>query len=433
MKIPKTVKYRLYGEMTYVRNIASRKNYLFNSIVFDLLQIISSIPDCTESILLKELEKQYKIENVETFSRDIRSFIQELVSEELVQVDMKNQSHEEVTSLLQRQCIQGHFLYGACLELTYRCNEHCIHCYVDDQKYGQEMNFKQYKKLLDELKELGCISLLLTGGEVSLHPDFLDIAEYASEKGFLVDIYTNGYCITEEMFRRMVALVPNSISFSFYGGDAESHDAVTQISGSFEKSLKSLMAFKCAGIDTYIKTIALQQNIDRLEKLYQLGKILDIPVEMTKLVLPSHEGTKNVCEFRLNETSQYIRLLEWEERYLNRLPQKRGWETGTPFCGAGQCTLSIDPYGNISPCNALKINLGNVSKYSLHEIWNKMEMILDSRLPVGHLMQSCSLCQYQEFCNICLGRTFSSEGRFEVAQEICLAAKASYQYLKERR
>lgn len=432
MRISKTVKYRLYGEFTYVRNIAARRDYLFNSIVFDLFQIVSSTLECTERILLEKLKKQYQVEDQETFHRDIKDFVHKLMEEEILYEESEGRHQDDVFQMVQEQCLQGHYLYGACLELTYRCNERCIHCYADDQKYGEEMGFAQYRALLDELAELGCISLLLTGGEVSLHPEFLDIAEYASRKGFLVDIYTNGYHIDEEMFQRMTALAPNSISFSLYGGDAKSHDAVTQVPGSFEKSLRCLMACKCAGIDTYIKTAALQQNIEELEKLYKLGSLLDISVEASRIILPSHEGSKRVSDLRLNRTEQYICLLEWEEHYLKRIPQKRGWEPGIPFCGAGRSTLSIDPYGNVFPCNALRINLGNISECTLHEIWDNMETVLDSWLPAGYLKQECSFCQHGEFCNVCPGRAFSENNRFETAQEICLSARAAYQYIKKK-
>ena len=160
--------------------------------------------------------------------------------------------------------------------MTYRCNEKCIHCYIDDQRFEKELSFEDYRSIINQLTEMGCISILLTGGEASLHPDFIEVAKYASYKGLLVDIYTNGYNISKSLLEKMIALRPNSISFSFYGGNAAIHDAVTRIPGSFERSLCTAMMCKCSGVDTFIKSIGLQQNIDSLDELYRLGKLLNM-------------------------------------------------------------------------------------------------------------------------------------------------------------
>lgn len=77
----------------------------------------------------------------------------------------------------------------------------------------------------------------------------------------MVDIYTNGLYVDDGMMDRLISLRPNSISFSFYGGKAEDHDAVTGVPGSFEKSLRTMMTCKCAGIDTFIKTVVIKQNV----------------------------------------------------------------------------------------------------------------------------------------------------------------------------
>lgn len=435
LHIKKTVKYRSYGENVYLRNIALRKDYLFNDIVFDILEIIKNTPDCTEETLLQSLEAMYAVENQDNFQTDIMNFLTELLQEGIVFDDTApDKPHDTyVSERIQDQCVEEHRLHNVTLELTYRCNEKCIHCYVDDQTYQKELSFDQYKNLLDELAEMGCMYLLLTGGELTLHPDFLRIAEYASEKGFLVDIYTNGYHVTEEMIHRMIALVPNSISFSFYGGDAKSHDAVTGIPGSFEKSLKTMLIFKSAGVDTFIKSIALKQNFDSLEKLYQLGEMLDIPVAMAKLVTPSHTGEKKTSDCRLETEQQYKKLLDFEKTYRGKDVAIRDWAPGMAFCSAGLNTLSIDPYGNVTPCNSFMILLGNILSQPLQEIWDCSVEIMKANMPDGYLKKECGSCEYLKFCNVCLGCVIEPDGKQIDDDQICLIAKAACHTYKERR
>ena len=81
----------------------------------------------------------------------------------------------------------------ATLELTYRCNLKCIHCYVDCKDLPDELTFDEWRDVLDQLKAAGFIYLLFTGGEIMVRPDFLDIASYARSCGFFIEQLYFGY------------------------------------------------------------------------------------------------------------------------------------------------------------------------------------------------------------------------------------------------
>jgi len=49
------------------------------------------------------------------------------------------------------------------LDLTYRCNEKCVHCYLDHDDHG-EMTTAEIKHLLGEMAEAGVFILTLSGG-----------------------------------------------------------------------------------------------------------------------------------------------------------------------------------------------------------------------------------------------------------------------------
>ena len=435
LQLTKSVKYRSYGEHVYLRNIALRKDYLFNDIVFDILEIIKNAPGCTEEHILHSLAEIYDVDDIDTFVTDIVGFLEELLHERILTDDATPDQKQDagIDERIREQCRRDHRLYSVCLELTYRCNERCIHCYIDDQVLEKELRFEQYQTVIDELEKMGCPYLLLTGGEPTLHPDFLKIAEYASKKGFLVDIYTNGFLISEDMLRRMIALTPNSISFSFYGGDAENHDAITCVQGSFEKSLKAMMMCKCAGVETYIKSVAMKQNFNGLEKLYKLGELLEIPVVVAKFVIPSHTGKKAPEFYQLDMECQYKKLLDLEQQYLGREIYKRHREPGMPFCSAGEDTLSIDPYGNVSPCNSLKIPLGNITSQSIREIWDNSVRLVRKSLPNGYLRKKCETCEYIQFCNVCPGTICGANGERIDSDKTCLMASAVYHTYIERK
>jgi len=73
------------------------------------------------------------------------------------------------------------FLWSASWEITYRCNESCLHCFNPGASHavGQkssrktdELKGSEWKDMLLQLKQLGVFRLLLTGGEVLLHKEF---------------------------------------------------------------------------------------------------------------------------------------------------------------------------------------------------------------------------------------------------------------------
>src|SRR5688572_23659944 len=76
------------------------------------------------------------------------------------------------------------------LELTYRCNVRCVHCYLAGRE--DEMTLAEWTTVLDALAAEGCLILTLSGGEVLLRRDFFEIAEAARQRGFGLRIFTNG-------------------------------------------------------------------------------------------------------------------------------------------------------------------------------------------------------------------------------------------------
>src|SRR5437868_14362963 len=111
------------------------------------------------------------------------------------------------------------------LELTYRCNVRCVHCYLAGQE--REMTLPELLPVLDDLADAGCLILTLSGGEVLLRKDFFEIAGAARARGFALRIFTNATMVTPRIADRIAALDPVVGETSLLGGDAATHDGVT--------------------------------------------------------------------------------------------------------------------------------------------------------------------------------------------------------------
>src|ERR1035438_4153282 len=88
------------------------------------------------------------------------------------------------------------------LDITYRCNERCVHCYLDHDDHG-EMTTAEIVDVLTQLADAGVFFLSLSGGEVLMRRDFFEIVERARQLLFNVKVKTNGVMIHEKEAARL--------------------------------------------------------------------------------------------------------------------------------------------------------------------------------------------------------------------------------------
>ena len=109
------------------------------------------------------------------------------------------------------------------IELTERCNNRCIHCYInrpedDTVAKAREMETGFVLDLLRQAAVLGCLSVRFTGGEPLLRTDFREIYITARRLGMWVTIFTNARLITPELADLFVKIPPGRpIEVSVYG------------------------------------------------------------------------------------------------------------------------------------------------------------------------------------------------------------------------
>ena len=121
-------------------------------------------------------------------------------------------SYGEFGERLQDKIKSRRFPLSGSLELTFRCNLRCAHCYAACGHEGipqqAELSYAEILNIIDQIAEAGCLWLLLTGGEPLIRPDFVDIYAYAKRKGFLITLFTNATLITPEIVDILVDLPP---------------------------------------------------------------------------------------------------------------------------------------------------------------------------------------------------------------------------------
>lgn len=143
--------------------------------------------------------------------------------------------------------------HNADIKLGYECNDHCIHCVVDELrdiaiKTKRKRDTKEYLKEIDESKKAGYNSITVTGGEPTIRPDFIEILHYIKDNELCCEVQSNGRKFKDlELAKKATPLVNNFI-IALHGPTEEIHDKVTETKGSFNETIE--------GIKNLIKTNA---------------------------------------------------------------------------------------------------------------------------------------------------------------------------------
>jgi MoaA/NifB/PqqE/SkfB family radical SAM enzyme len=163
------------------------------------------------------------------------------------------------------------------IEPTFRCNLSCAHCYVNEpagsaEVRGRELDTARLLALVDEIAEAGCLSLLLTGGEVLLRRDFPEVYRHAVARGLRVTVFTNGTMVTDEIADLFASHRPRAVEITLYGMTAETYERVTRVPGSFARCLEGIDRLLARGVRLKLKTMALTWNVHEIPAMREFAR-----------------------------------------------------------------------------------------------------------------------------------------------------------------
>ena len=255
------------------------------------------------------------------------------------------------------------------IELTERCNNNCIHCYInlpagDRAAREREMSTGEVQRILDEAAALGCLTVRFTGGEPLLRPDFEELYLHARRLGLKVLLFTNGTLITPhlaDLLARVPPLAP--ISITVYGMKQASYEAVTRALGAFEAFWRGTHLLLERGVPFEVKCALLPPNkgeIDEFEAWAATlpgmdrppGYVLSLDLRTRR---DSEEKNRRIRALRLSSEEGLAVLTRRREQYLEEMRAFCARFTRPPgdrlfSCGAGRESGCVDAYGRFQLC-----------------------------------------------------------------------------------
>lgn len=296
------------------------------------------------------------------------------------------------------------------LDVTYRCNERCIHCYLDHDDHG-EMTSAEIKHVLDQLYEAGVFFLVLSGGEVFMRRDLLEIVEYARRLQFNVKIKTNAVMIGEAEATKLRELGVEQVQISLYSHRPEVHDAITKLPGSFRRTVKAIHFLKSKRVKVTLANVLMTANMFDSAGMIALARELDVPYTLDPTITPKIDGDMSILALRAPGTQlkEVFRTPELvgnvEEFCAPPPPPAEDFKEDYP-CSAGHTACYISPYGDVFPCVQFPIPSGNVRRQKFIDIWQNSPELNEVRSIRAGDLPTCSACSHVGTCTRCPGLAY---------------------------
>jgi radical SAM protein with 4Fe4S-binding SPASM domain len=338
-----------------------------------------------------------------------------------------------VTPLMDRliaRTVHKHRPLSVHFDLTYRCNERCIHCYLDHEDRG-ELTTAECLAVLEEIAKVGAFFLTFSGGEIFLRPDLFEILAAARRLHFDVSLKTNALLVTAERAARLRELGVRRVQISVYSEEPSVHDAITKVKGSLARTLAAIPLLLEQGLQVKLACPLMRENLLAYRGVMSLAEKLGVPYVLDLTITPMMDGTAGPLAHRAT-TAELLPVLQ-DPALSGCHPQPASQTLSTAEtspaslgsavtsgldssayedlpCSAGHNSCYISPYGDVFPCVQLPQAAGNLRHERFMDIWyhapqlEKLRSVRESQLPV------CSRCEIRAYCERCPGLAWMEGG-----------------------
>lgn len=300
------------------------------------------------------------------------------------------------------------------IEIIETCNFACDHCYYssDPSKKGR-LSLEQTITVMDTLAANGVRIVELTGGECTIHPDFLAILDKAVHTFEMVAIVTNGYRIgTNQKFADAVCRYPNIFAQVSIDAMGATHDLFRKHRNAFEGAVNAIKRLRDAGIPVRMASSISEATLDQVEPLVRLGRELEVDAHSFAPISPIGRGC-NVSEAGTASKE----LIERLNRALvdaghtiptySEVPPAGDTFEKARNCGAGSRSFTVNYEGEVRACNFARESkkFGNLLDDDYQSIFGQQSSFFFANAPSPGGID-CHGCPFETHCRGCFVKAF---------------------------
>lgn len=320
------------------------------------------------------------------------------------------------------------------IELTRRCNLSCDHCYVDHHIKDQ-LSLEELSVLFADLAAEGCLFLHLTGGEVGLRHDFVEIVREARKHRFNLKINSTGTLWSDKDIAALADMQVRHVNVSVYSDSPLVHDKVVNQKGAFEKTMRAIRALRAHNINVTMQCPLMSSTREEIPKIIALADSLGCHTSFDPVVTPMEDGSTDPCSLRLTAgqiaavygQGGVVEFMGGDDSGLELLPKR---EPGDAMCSAGRTLAFVDSKGGVYPCVNWRESFGSLRHQRFADIWRNSPSAAQARELTAEKLGECQGCGNEQYCNYCPGLSHAERGAAHLASpSACNAAEAKRLHL----
>ena len=270
----------------------------------------------------------------------------------------------------------------ATLAVTSRCPCNCLHC-SEGYQGGYELPRAALDQTIDDLVNLGCPVIALTGGEPFFRSDFMDLLERVPASTASI-IYTSGIGLSPELARRLQKKANLFVCFSLDHSEPDEHDRRRRRKGAHQAVLQGLSLLNKGKAELHVSTLVTR---DRL----QSGELSEF-IRLTR-----KWGAACVQVFQPRPVGRLFGeraglLTPNEERELFTIADEMNRDPEAPLvvacpaleqpdmlgCCGGYARVYVDSHGHVCPCDFAPLSFGRITDEPFAQIWSRMRTFFET-------------------------------------------------------
>jgi len=266
-----------------------------------------------------------------------------------------------------------------------------------------EMSTEESRGLIDQLAACKVFQVNIGGGEPFLREDFVDLLNYAHQKGLVTCVSTNGIVVDDRLAKTLSRQDLLYLQLSLDGATADVNDRIRG-EGTYRAIVAAMGCLARWGVKFSVNTVLTRLNFPQLETLRALAKEYGAELRVSRF-RPSGRG-----KFSKDHIGPHPEQLEVFAEWLEAhdmvrtgdsffcLTSEKRRNKGLDMCGAAKMTCCISPNGDLYPCAFLQaepFRAGNVHRESLSALWHRSSVLQQFR---NLDVTSCQTCDRYDDC-----------------------------------
>ena len=299
--------------------------------------------------------------------------------------------------------------YSVLFELTARCNMNCVHCYLQNVHDTKELSYDKIIEIIDILYEKGIVFLTFTGGEILLRKDFVDIYLYAKKKGFLVELFTNGYLFDDKIIDALAEYPPLLVDISLYGASENTYRKVTGLQNAFARVIQNCKKLKKAGIRVSLKSPIIDLTYPEIKDMQMLADKLQIPFVYTFEICNTidRQDMPKMHQISLNKALEYEFANHYKQIQTEGRKSKSNYDEiinelrtneKVYSCNVAVNSFVVDYNGKMCPCMKLRHRGIKLEKNNYEKIWSDFKKY---SAQIATMDYKCKGCEALYYCDVC--------------------------------